>query len=84
MSDISDRVIYPMMDWSISVGETKVCLVEIEFARNLKEAKAGANGGALPGVPLGMTANQCRELAADLLDAAKRLDKTSHCGSRPH
>ena len=30
-------------------------------------------GGELPSVPLGMTEEQCRELAADLMEAAHRL-----------
>ena len=70
-----ETIIYPMMGWRTALADdNKVCLVEIVFARNQKEAQAIANGGELPGVPLGMTANQCRELAADLIDAANKLD----------
>jgi hypothetical protein len=67
--------IYPTMAGRVAIADAKACLVEIIFARDLAEAQAGVvEGAALPGVPLGMTANQCRELAADLMNAANTLD----------
>jgi hypothetical protein len=70
----ADKVIYPMMTWSVALGDdAKVCLVEVVFALNFKEAEAGSKGGESLSVPLAMTAKQCRELATDLIDAANRL-----------
>ena len=69
-----ETVVYPMIRWRTSLGDDEVCLVEIVFARNLKEAEVSTKGGEAPGVPLGMTAHQCRELGADLIDAANKLD----------
>jgi hypothetical protein len=78
MSDANEdreKIIYPTMMWRVVLDDDQeICLVEIVFARNLEEATKGAEGGELPGVPLGMTANQCRELAADLVEAANKLD----------
>jgi hypothetical protein len=75
-NDSFDRVIYPMINWRVATGvkKTKVCLLEILFARNVKEAQAGLEGGDLPGFSIGMTPNQCRQLAADLIEAANKLD----------
>jgi hypothetical protein len=75
-NDSFDRIIFPMIDWRVATGvkKTKVCLFEILFARNVREAQAGFDGGDLPSVSLGMTPNQCRELAADLMEAANKLD----------
>jgi hypothetical protein len=69
-----ETVIYPVLGWRTALGDDEVCLVEIVFARNLKEAEVSTKGGEAPGVPLGMTAHQCRELGADLIDAANKLD----------
>jgi hypothetical protein len=73
MTDDTDAKIYPTTAWRIAIGDTKVCLVEIQYARDMAELHIGAAGGELPSVPLGMTEEQCRELAADLMEAAHRL-----------
>ena len=66
-------VIYPLLAWRVGLAETKASLVEVVFARNLEEAQEGMRGGDLPGVPLGVTAHQCRELAADLQGVLRPL-----------
>jgi hypothetical protein len=69
-----ETVVYPVIGWRTALGDDKICLVEIVFARNLQEAEASTKSGEAPGVPLGMTAHQCRELASDLIEAANLLD----------
>jgi len=67
-------VIYPAVGWRFAVGEANVALFEIAYARNLSEARAAVAGAKSPTLPIGLSAKQCRELAADLINAAKQLE----------
>ena len=62
MTDDTDAKIYPTMAWRIAIGDTKVCVVEIQYARDMAELQIGAAGGELPSVPLGMTTTSRAEV----------------------
>ncbi len=66
---------FPVIGWQAIVGEQPICLMRVGYVRNPKERDAVQAGRREPPiVPLGFTADQCREFAADLLKAAEAID----------
>jgi hypothetical protein len=74
MSKTNEMILYPAVGWRFAVGQGNVCLFELAYARNLGEARSAIAGARSLTLPLGLTAKQCRNLAADLMDAANQID----------
>ena len=82
MSGKIDSPIFPVVSWRTGVGglggDSQVAFLEIGYAKTFGETRAALPGRPAPHtVPLGMTARQCRDLAADLLAAANKIDAGS-------
>ena len=71
--------LYPVTAWRFAIGASggaeEVTLLEVAYAKDVGEMRAAA-AGARPNntLPLGLTAKQCRDLAADLVEAANKAD----------
>lgn len=78
MSEKIDSPIFPVVSWRVAVGNApagKVTFLEIGYAKTLTETRAALPGRAPPHkVPLGLTGQQCRDLAADLIEAVNKID----------
>jgi hypothetical protein len=81
MSGKIDSPIYPVLSWRIAVGSAavdRVTFLEIGYATNLTETRDALTGRPpAHSIPLGMTSRQCRDLAADLIDAANNIEGES-------
>ncbi len=85
MGEKIDSTCFPVVAWRVAVGnagrKSRVTFLEIGYARTLSETKAAAPGREPPNkVPLGLTAQQCRDLAADLVAAANKAERGSAKG----
>ena len=79
MSGKLDSRVYPVTAWRFAIGSSggdqEVALLKIAYAKDVGEVRAAAAGVALKNMlPLVLSARQCRHLAADLVDAANKLD----------
>lgn len=79
MSEKINSTIFPVVAWRIAVGDagggSRVAFLEIGYAKTLAETKAATPGRDPPNkVPLGLTCQQCRDLAADLVAAANKAE----------
>ena len=85
MGEKIDSAIFPVVAWRIAVGNAgrdgRVTFLEIGYAKTLSETYAATPGRDPPNkVPLGLTAQQCRDLAADLVAAANKAEGGSAKG----
>jgi hypothetical protein len=79
MSENIDSAIFPVVAWRVAVGnaghDSRVTFLEIGYAKTRAEIGAATPGRDPPNkVPLGLTAQQCRDLAADLVAAANKAE----------
>ena len=79
MSAKLESRVYPVTAWRFAIGSSggdqQVALLQIAYAKDVGEVRAAAAGVALKNMfPLCLSARQCRRLAADLVDAANKLD----------
>ena len=79
MGEKINSAIFPVVAWRIAVGNAgqgnRVTFLEIGYARTRSEIEAAAPGRSPPDkVPLGLTVQQCRDLAADLVEAANKAE----------
>jgi hypothetical protein len=80
MAEKLQSAIYPATAWRVAVGGAgnagQVALLELAYAKGLADMRAAAAGAPPKNkLPLGLTARQCRDLAADLVDAANKIDR---------
>ena len=67
--------VYPVVRWwPVGSRDPRICLLQIAYVRDLSESEEAVKGGRTPRIPLGLTPQQCRTLAVDLLNAATALD----------
>jgi hypothetical protein len=71
-------IAFPVVGWEGIIGEQPFCLVRFGYVRTQEESEAVRAGAAAPFIPLGLTADQCRRLAYDLVQAADVIDSRKH------
>jgi hypothetical protein len=79
MGEKIDSAIFPVVAWRIAVGSVgggdRLTFLEVGYARTISEARAAEPGRPPPNkVPLGLTPQQCRDLAADLVEAVNKAE----------
>lgn len=71
-------IAFPVVGWEGIIGEQPFCLVRFGYVRTAEESEAVRAGATAPFIPLGLTADQCRRLAQDLVKAADMIDSRKH------
>ena len=71
-------IAFPVVGWEGIIGEQPFCLVRFGYVRTQEEGEAVRAGAVAPFIPLGLTADQCRRLAQDLVQAAEVIDSRKH------
>ena len=67
-------VAFPVVAWEGIIGEQPFFLVRFGYVRTQEESEAVRAGAVAPFMTLGLTADQCRRLAHDLVQAADVID----------
>jgi hypothetical protein len=70
------EVAYPLVGWRFAFHpqEREVAVCQIAIAESQEDVAAALEGAQTPALTIAITANQCRDLADDLIETARRLD----------